>query len=72
MHSQPPPAADVLNDLTHALSAIGRYLAAAAVPLDGRAAPILAITGPHTTITVEGNPDNSHRISIDIHPPQAA
>ncbi|MFF3867083.1 hypothetical protein [Micromonospora sp. NPDC001898] len=72
MRSQPEqPTAGVLDDLTHALPLIGRHLTAAA-PADGNAAPIVAITGPHTTITVERGPHASHRITIDIHARRAA
>ncbi|MFG3701575.1 hypothetical protein ACGF5C_27240 [Micromonospora sp. NPDC047620] len=62
-----------MDDLTHALPLIGLHLAApAAGTVDGVATPVVAITGPHTTITVERGPNASHRITIDIHTPQAA
>ncbi|MFI6129464.1 hypothetical protein [Micromonospora sp. NPDC051141] len=73
MRRQPEqPTAGVLDDLTHALPLIGRHLTAAAAPAHGNAAPLVAITGPHTTITVERNAHASHRITIDIHAPRAA
>ncbi|MEU9507798.1 hypothetical protein AB0D32_16155 [Micromonospora sp. NPDC048170] len=74
MNTQPEqPPAGVLDDLAHALPLIGRHLTApVAVSTDGEAAPIVAITGPHTTITVERGPQASHRITIDIHAPRAA
>ncbi|RKN50470.1 hypothetical protein D7223_01350 [Micromonospora endolithica] len=62
-----------MADLTHALPLIGRHLAAPVTDAgDSEAAPVVAITGPHTTITVERGGDTGHRITIDIHTPRAA
>ncbi|MEU7611122.1 hypothetical protein [Micromonospora sp. NPDC049204] len=74
MPSQPyQPTSGVLDDLTHALPLIGRHLTAPVVIGTGdQAAPVVAITGPHTTITVERGPETSHRITIDIHTQRAA
>ncbi|MFI7517538.1 hypothetical protein ACIBVK_28985 [Micromonospora echinofusca] len=72
MDRQPrQPAADLMDELTHALPVIGRHLTAPDDPDDGTT-PIVAITGPHTTITVERSTKASHRITIDLHTPHAA